>query len=147
VGRSHRPIPKGLSDKLQYVRVNLNFTQKQMFDRLQSGLVRELDEIKLHASHISEYEKGTREPPLRVLLEYARIAQLPMEILVDPELFIPNELSLSLIVARLHELGPQGFWAMVRRAQDTGKEAVESHETGKNSPPPTSKRAQTKKPK
>jgi transcriptional regulator with XRE-family HTH domain len=147
VGRSHRPIPKGLSDKLQYVRVNLNFTQKQMFDRLQSGLVRELDEIKLHPSHISEYEKGVREPPLRVLLEYARIAQLPMDVLVDSELLIPNQFSLSLIVAHLHDLGPQEFWAKVRRCQGTGKEATESHETGKNRPQRASKRAQTKKPK
>ncbi len=128
MGRSHRPIPKGLSDKLQYVRVNLNLTQKEMFDRLQSGLVRELDEIKLHPSHISEYEKGIREPPLRVLLEYIRIAQLPMDVLVDPELLIPNEFSLSLIVARLHDLGPQEFWAMVRRYRSTGKKADESDE-------------------
>ena len=118
-----------------------------MYDRLQQGLARALDQTKLHPSHISEYEKGIREPPLRVLLEYARIAQLPMDVLVDPELLIPNEFSLSLIVARLHELGPQGFWAMVRRAQETDKQVSASHETSSNRPARTSKRAQTKKPK
>ena len=144
MGRSKRPIPKGLADKLSYVRFNLNFTQKQMFERLRSGLDPEVDQIRLHPSHISEYERGIREPPLRILLEYARIAQLPMEVLVDPRLLLPYELSLSLIVDRIRELGPKTFWARARRAQSPGDKITKIQEPDKNRSQRPSKRRKSK---
>jgi transcriptional regulator with XRE-family HTH domain len=48
---------------------------------------------KLFASAISGYEIGKREPPLPVLLQYSRIAGVPMESLVDDEIDLPDKLS------------------------------------------------------
>ena len=95
MGRSRRPIPKGLGEKLYFVRLRLRFTQRQMFERLQSVLDQDLAPITLYPSHISEYEREIREPPLRVLLEYARVAQVPLEILADRWLSFPNSFGLS----------------------------------------------------
>lgn len=127
MGRSSRPIPEGLPEKLLHVRLLLHFTQKEMFDRLQTGLNPILDEIKLHSSHISEYERGIREPPLRVLLEYARIAQVPMEVLVDRFLSLPSSLRASLMAKNLQKVGPRVFWPRVRRAQAEYKQEIESY--------------------
>jgi transcriptional regulator with XRE-family HTH domain len=45
--------------------------------------------------HISEFESGRREPSLLFLLAVARLAGVPMEILVDDELDVPNNLAES----------------------------------------------------
>lgn len=127
LGRSSRPIPVGLPDKLLYVRLILHLTQKQMFDLLQSGLDPILDQIKLHSSHISEYERGIREPPLRVLLEYARIAKVPMEVLVDRSLSVPSELRARLLADDLKKVGPRVFWPRVRRAWAEYQQEIERH--------------------
>ena len=39
----------------------------------------------LRASRISEYEHAKRTPPLEVVLGYSRLAQVPMESLLDDE--------------------------------------------------------------
>jgi hypothetical protein len=44
-----------------------------------------------HAS-VSGYELGTREPPLTVLLEYARLANVHLEVLADDTLDLPVNL-------------------------------------------------------
>jgi transcriptional regulator with XRE-family HTH domain len=41
---------------------------------------------------ISKYETGKNEPPLMVLLQYARIARVPTEVLIDDELDLPENL-------------------------------------------------------
>jgi transcriptional regulator with XRE-family HTH domain len=41
-------------------------------------------------STISGYERGEREPPLPVLLEYARAANLYVEVLIDDALDLPE---------------------------------------------------------
>jgi transcriptional regulator with XRE-family HTH domain len=48
--------------------------------------------VSLKPGHISEYESGKREPPLPVLLRYARLAGVPMEMLVDDDLDLPEHL-------------------------------------------------------
>jgi transcriptional regulator with XRE-family HTH domain len=50
---------------------------------------------KLFASAVSGYEIGTREPPIPVLLKYARIAGVPMEMLADDDLDLPEHLPVS----------------------------------------------------
>lgn len=90
MGRSRRPIPEHLPEKLFYIRLHLALTQEQMVRRLQA----ELDEderIPLFSGHISEYERGEREPPLKVLLQYARLGQMPLEVLVDDRMSPPGE--------------------------------------------------------
>lgn len=83
MGRSTRPRPVHLASKLKQIRLGLNLTQEQIVERLnykQSPLV---------ASQISEFENDKREPPVQVLLCYARMAGIPMEYLVDDELSLP----------------------------------------------------------
>jgi transcriptional regulator with XRE-family HTH domain len=43
-------------------------------------------------NRISNYERGDREPPLPILLRYARVAGVHMEALVDDELDLPDKL-------------------------------------------------------
>jgi transcriptional regulator with XRE-family HTH domain len=85
MGRLPRERPRRLAAKLLKIRQALELTQEQMLAALR------LDE-KVFASAISGYELGTREPPLLVLLKYARLAGICMEVLVDDELDLPARL-------------------------------------------------------
>ncbi|HEV2802782.1 MAG TPA: hypothetical protein VGW12_20085 [Pyrinomonadaceae bacterium] len=49
-------------------------------------------EMSLYPASISLYEQGKREPPLLVLLAYARIGGATMEMLVDDEVSLPEPL-------------------------------------------------------
>lgn len=89
MGSARRQRPEHLPFKLLEVRRLLGLTQEQMADRLkhlkpppQPGM-------------ISRFEQGKREPSLLVLLEYARMAGLPMELLVDDGSDLPQRLPLS----------------------------------------------------
>jgi transcriptional regulator with XRE-family HTH domain len=85
MGRASRPKPTRLAEKLRQVRLYLGLSQNQMLRRLG------LDE-ELFQGSISGYELGTREPPLTVLLQYARAANLYVEVLIDDELDLPESL-------------------------------------------------------
>jgi transcriptional regulator with XRE-family HTH domain len=87
MGRSNRQKPERLASKLRIIRERLDLTQEEIIRRL------DCKNIPLYPASISEYEKGRREPPLLVLLQYARIAGVAMEILVDDELDLPERLS------------------------------------------------------
>jgi transcriptional regulator with XRE-family HTH domain len=54
---------------------------------------------------ISRVEQGKREPSLFMLLEYARIAGVPMEVLVDDEVDLPQKLPLSPTSRTAHKKG------------------------------------------
>lgn len=84
MGRSSRPRLKRLHKKLRQIRIALGLTQQEMLDRL--GDTRG----PLYRGHIGEYETGKREPPILVLLQYARVAGVPMELLVDDDLDLPE---------------------------------------------------------
>lgn len=83
MGRARRPTPKLLAAKLLAIRKYLHITQEQMVERL------DYKETPLFTGHISEYERGVREPPLLVLLKYARLVRVPMDVLVDDKLKLP----------------------------------------------------------
>jgi transcriptional regulator with XRE-family HTH domain len=89
MGRSRRKKPERLAAKLHAIRKGLELTQEQMIERLNGK------EMRLYPASISEYEKGKREPPLLVLLAYARAAGVPMEFLVDDEQDLPEHLPLK----------------------------------------------------
>jgi transcriptional regulator with XRE-family HTH domain len=76
--------------KLAQIRRALGLSQDEMLARL--GLS---DKEGLFRSSISGYERGKREPPLPVLLEYARAANVSVEALIDDELNLPNKLPAS----------------------------------------------------
>lgn len=86
MGRSHRPRPKRLAFKLRYIRVALGLTQEQIFERLGET------KTALYPGHISLYESGQREPPLPVLLCYAKLSGVFVDLLIDDEVDIPDEL-------------------------------------------------------
>ena len=79
MGTTKRPSPRKLARKLKRIRINLSLSQGEIAKRL---------DVKDRAS-ISLYENGKREPPLTVLLAYARLARVPMETLVDDKLDLP----------------------------------------------------------
>lgn len=86
MGTARRPRPARLASKLREVRTKIGLTQEQMVKQLASA------GVSLKPGHISEYESDKREPPLSILLRYARMAGVPMEVFVDDELDLPDKL-------------------------------------------------------
>jgi transcriptional regulator with XRE-family HTH domain len=84
MGRSRRPQPERLALKLLRIREALDVSQAEMVNRLAQP--------KVHPAHISGYERGEREPPLPVLLRYARLAGVCLDAIVDDELDLPAKL-------------------------------------------------------
>jgi transcriptional regulator with XRE-family HTH domain len=82
---SIRPKPERLAEKLLQIRNTFGISQSEMLRRL--GV-----EDIIDYTRISGYELGIREPPLMILLQYARIAGVHMEVLVDDELDLPGKL-------------------------------------------------------
>ena len=83
---ARRPAPKRLGEKLLQIRTALDLSQ--------TGMVQSLgyEESPLYPAQISNFEQGKREPPLQLLLAYARLANIPLEILADDKLDLPAEL-------------------------------------------------------
>jgi transcriptional regulator with XRE-family HTH domain len=85
MGRASRPKPARLAEKLRQIRLSLGLSQNEMLHHFG------LDE-ELFQGSISGYELGTREPPLAVLLQYARAANVYVEVLIDEELDLPQNI-------------------------------------------------------
>ena len=81
VGRPRRNRARKLSNKLLAIRKRLGMSQTEMAKALQ---------LETSYSAVSNYELGTREPGLMVLLRYAMVAGVPMESLVDDEMSLPE---------------------------------------------------------
>jgi transcriptional regulator with XRE-family HTH domain len=77
--------PKRLAEKLLQIRTALGLSQSEMYRRL--GV-----EDLMPYTRISKFERDELEPPLPVLLQYARVAGVHMEDLVDDELDLPAKL-------------------------------------------------------
>jgi transcriptional regulator with XRE-family HTH domain len=73
--------PAKLPGKLRSIRERAGLTQDELAVKIG---------IK-HRASISGYERGDREPPLPVLLNYARLAGVNLEFLVDDALELPAE--------------------------------------------------------
>lgn len=84
MGRKARMKPRYLAEKLQQIRLRMGLSQDGILERMQVADV-------LTRSRISEYEAG-HEPPLPVLLRYARLANVLVEVLIDDELELPANL-------------------------------------------------------
>jgi transcriptional regulator with XRE-family HTH domain len=82
MGKRARLKPERLAEKLVQIRNALGLSQSEMYRRLA------LEDL-LDYKRISEYELGNSEPPLPVILRYARVAGVHMEALVDDELDLP----------------------------------------------------------
>ncbi len=85
MGRKARMQPKRLAKKLLEIRKKLGLSQSEMLSAL--GFSKEMDYRR-----ISEFERGTTEPHLLVVLQYARVAGIRMEEIVDDELRLPKHI-------------------------------------------------------
>jgi len=74
-----------LCEKLLEIRLALGLSQSEMLKRL--GF-----EETIPYNRVSDYELGKRIPPLPLLLQYARVACVHMEDIVDDELDLPAKL-------------------------------------------------------
>lgn len=80
MARGARMKPERLAEKLIQIRTALGLSQNE--------LIRKLD-VDLTQNRISEYETGKGEPPLPVLLRYARLVGISTDVLIDDELDLP----------------------------------------------------------
>jgi transcriptional regulator with XRE-family HTH domain len=85
MGKRARMRQERLAEKLVQIRQAMGLSQSEMLRRL--GFEGSLD-----YKRISEYELDRNEPPLAVLLGYARLAGVCMDVLVDDELDLPARL-------------------------------------------------------
>jgi transcriptional regulator with XRE-family HTH domain len=87
MGRSHRPRPTRLGEKLRQIRASLDLTLEQIIERL------DYTDSPIYPTNISGMERGEREPPLTLLLAYARLAGISTDTLIDDRLDLPARLS------------------------------------------------------
>lgn len=77
-----------LAEKLLRIREALGLSQSEMLNALNINDATD-------RSVISAYERGTREPPLLILLAYARAANVYVDVLIDSGLQLPEKLPSS----------------------------------------------------
>ena len=85
MGKGIRPKPERLAEKLRQIRLAFGLSQTEMLKRL--GVE---DLISYH--RISDYELGKNEPPLMILLQYARVAGVSTDVLIDDDLDLPAKM-------------------------------------------------------
>jgi transcriptional regulator with XRE-family HTH domain len=85
MGRASRPRPTRLAEKLLRIRTALGLSQ--------NGIIRQMGlNEELVREEISLFEHGIRVPPLPVLLEYAHIANVYVDALIDDKVDLPQDL-------------------------------------------------------
>ena len=80
-----RRRPKRLAEKLLQIREALGLSQTEMHGRLDV-------EGEILYTRISDYELDKAEPTLMILLQYARAANVIVDVLIDDELDLPDKL-------------------------------------------------------
>jgi transcriptional regulator with XRE-family HTH domain len=83
MARGARVKPARLAEKLIQIRTALGLSQNELIRRLDADLTQ---------NRISEYETGKGEPPLPILLKYARLVGISTDVLIDDELDLPDKL-------------------------------------------------------
>src|ERR1700754_1871652 len=74
-----RPRPKHLAKKLLQIRRSLGVSQGELVRQLRVQAL-------IEHTTISKYDLDKNEPPLAILLAYARLAGIPVEQIIDDEL-------------------------------------------------------------
>src|SRR5262249_31144438 len=85
MGSGRRARPTRLPEKLLRIRDAFGVTQERMVQMLEA-------EELAPRNYISNFEKGEREPPIPVLLKYARLARVCLEVLVDDHMDLPEHI-------------------------------------------------------
>ncbi len=110
-----RQKPQRLAEKLLQIRRDLKLSQNEMISRL--GFKGELIQ-----AHISAYERHhqNRVPPLGVVLQYARCAGVPMEMIVDDNLDLPEKLPANLQKQDMQKRGSESSSRSIRSRAKRG---------------------------
>lgn len=85
MGRGPREKPERLAEKLLTIREMLGLSQTEMLKRLGA-------EERMTYHRISEFESGKGEPSLIILLEYAQVAGICVDVLINDNLNLPEKL-------------------------------------------------------
>lgn len=85
MGSAARRKPARLAEKLLAIRTGLGLSQNGMIRRI--GFDDDLSQAE-----VSMFERGVRVPPLPVILEYARAANVYVEVLIDDTLNLPTKI-------------------------------------------------------
>lgn len=85
MGQTSRTTPDRLAEKLTQIRLALDLSQNALINRMNL-------QDQLTQARISAYERGVREPPLLLLLSYARLANVYVDVLIDDEQELPSTL-------------------------------------------------------
>ena len=88
MGYKARDKPERLAAKLGQIRRDLGVSQGQLAKLLDV-------KIKTSGARISEYENGVREPGLSLLLRYARLIGVSVELLIDDDLNLSERVKLK----------------------------------------------------
>ena len=86
MGRASREKPLRLAEKLRQIREALGLSQDGILIKLG------YQDSSINRSSISGFELGLREPPLPILLKYARLANVIVDVLIDDELNLPEQI-------------------------------------------------------
>lgn len=81
MGYQSRHRPQKLAAKLRQIRQSLGLSQSQL---------RRLLDVGPTSARMSEYEHDVREPPLMVLLAYAYLIGIHVDVLIDDSLDLPQ---------------------------------------------------------
>src|SRR5262249_24987259 len=82
---SARPRPRRLAEKLLQIRRSLGLSQSEMVKKM--GVAE-----MIHYPNISKYELDKNEPPLMILLAYAKLAKVHLEEIIDDNIDLPRNL-------------------------------------------------------
>ena len=85
MGRAARLRSARLAEKLRAIRATLGLSQNELIRHMR------LEEV-IYQSNVSGYESGEREPPLPILLRYAEVAGICLDVLVNDKLDLPSRL-------------------------------------------------------
>ncbi|HJQ31363.1 MAG TPA: helix-turn-helix transcriptional regulator [Pyrinomonadaceae bacterium] len=85
MARGAREKPARLAEKLRAIRQALGLSQTEILRRLGA-------EERMAYHRISEFESGKGEPSLIILLQYARVAGVCVDTLIDDRLDLPAKL-------------------------------------------------------
>jgi transcriptional regulator with XRE-family HTH domain len=85
MGKRARRKPERLGEKLVQIRTALGLSQSELLRRLEV-------EDQIDYTAISKYELGRNEPTLLILLQYARLAGICVDVLIDDSMDLPAKL-------------------------------------------------------